>query len=164
MKQCFHTIVLLAALAVTVPGYAYAETIKLQSGMASSGTKISPLLEASKKAMAGDLRGAEVAYSAIIASNPNHIEAYLQRGVMRRELGDATGRALDGQAALTLVDQRLQANPNSAELYRQRSMADRLLKNYPQARTDLRRAMQLDGGNRWQTDLQAITLEEKMGQ
>lgn len=121
------------------------------------------MLEASKKVAAGDWKGADALYSQAIALNGASIDAYVQRGIVRRELGDTAGRDKDAQAIITLATQALAAQPNTPKLYYQRGTGWRLLKRFPEAKADITRALQLGGKRSWQQDLQAIALEEKMG-
>ena len=72
----------------------------------------------------------------------------------------------DAASAVSLSSSLLARDPNNAQLYYQRGMSYRLLKDFTKAKADTRQAMQLAGGQRddWKTDLTAIELEEKMGQ
>ena len=73
---------------------------------------------------------AESIYSQIIAGkNGSYTDAYLQRGVVRREMGDQAGMQSDARAVIiTLADASIQQNPNNAISYYQRGMGYRLLK------------------------------------
>jgi hypothetical protein len=120
------------------------------------------MFEASRQAVARDFRGAEATYSRVIAMNSGNIEAYLQRGVVRRELGDKNGTTSDARTAVALVNAQLQVTPRNPNLYYQRAMGLRLLHQFEQAKQDLRTGMQLGGSSYWETDLKAIDLEQKM--
>jgi hypothetical protein len=119
------------------------------------------MFDAAKKAMGRDFKGAENEYSLILAHNPRNIEAYLQRGLMRRELNDGAGAIGDGRTASSLANNALKNDPNNSLLYYQRGMGFRLARNYPQAIKDINTAMRLGGQAGWKTDLQAIELEQK---
>lgn len=109
---------------------------------------------------------AEQLYSQIIDQNGAHAEAYLQRAVARRELKKTSDMTKDARMALSLLNGQLKAKPNDADLYYNRSMAERLLHEFDAAKKDLLTAMQLKGtsGVTYQNDLQAIELERKMAE
>ncbi len=116
---------------------------------------------AAKKVMNRDYKGAETVYDQVIAMNGGNIDAYIQRGTVRRELGDAAGTASDGNTAVTLANAALKNTPNNPMLYYQRGMGFRLLKNYDQAEKDVAYGIRLGGQPSWKTDIQAIELEKK---
>jgi tetratricopeptide (TPR) repeat protein len=122
------------------------------------------MFEASKKFMDMDFKGAEALYSRAIDANEGNANAWLQRGVVRRELGDVRGMASDAQRALIITEAAMRQNPNDADLYYQKSLAERLLKRFDVAEQDLRQAMRLSNSRKWETDLKAIALERKMAQ
>ncbi|NBX03454.1 MAG: hypothetical protein EBR02_05250 [Alphaproteobacteria bacterium] len=119
------------------------------------------MLQAVQKTMMGDYKGAESEYSRVISINPQKVEAYLQRGVVRRELGNISGSQADGKAASNLATASIQKNPQDAEAYHQRGMAARLLGNYPQAKQDLEMSLSLGGNPDWKNDVRDTALEEK---
>ncbi len=121
------------------------------------------MLEAAKKVVNNDYKGAESLYDQAISINGSNIDAYLQRGIVRRELGNDAGAQADGRSVVTMVNSSLQMNPNDASLYHRRGMGLRLLKDFEHARADISKAIQMSGGQMsWKTDLQAIDLEEKV--
>lgn len=156
-----HIVILLLALGA---GGFFAGNAAAQQP-ATGGLQISGdqklLFEAAKKVMSRDFKGAEDLYSQALSINKSNIDAYLQRGVVRRELGDAAGVASDGQATVTLANMGLKNNPNDPNLYYKRGMGFRLLKNYDQAEKDISAAIGMGGQPTWQTDLQAIKFERK---
>ncbi len=111
-----------------------------------------------------DYRRAEKLYSQPIATNQGNIEAYLQRGLTRREMGDAPGAASDGRSAVLLASAALKSDLRDGRLYYQRSMGLRLLRQFDLTAQDMLAAIQLTGKQHWQTDLKAIELERKMMQ
>jgi len=119
------------------------------------------IFEANSAVMKHDYPGAEGLYTQAIAINPNNTEAYLQRGFIRREMKNAAGAADDGRKAVMLANIGLQQEPGSAMLYHQRGMGERLLKDFDHAKDDIAKSLQLGGQADWQTDLQAIVLEQK---
>lgn len=121
------------------------------------------MLEAMRKVMHHDFRGAEALYGNAIAINPNNMDAWLQRALMRRELGDGAGAMSDGRQVVTLCNQGLAGNPNDANLYYHRGMGYRLLKDYPDAERDIAKAISMGGQAGWKDDLQATELEAKEG-
>ena len=116
---------------------------------------------AANKAIKGDLRGAEMDYSQVISMNASNVDAYLQRGLIRRELKNPAGAKADGQAAAVLANKRVEQYPNKSSAYHQRGMAYRLLGNYVQAAKDVQRAYQMTHDESIRVDLQAIVLEQK---
>lgn len=145
----------------------HAETKFIINGAPASGGKIqiSPeqklMLEAAKKVVSNDYQAAESLYDQALTINSSNMDAYLQRGIVRRELGNESGAAADGRAVVNLVNSSLQMNPNDASLYHRRGMGLRLLKDYDNAQADISRAIQMSGQLSWKTDLQAIELERK---
>src|SRR5579872_2487227 len=65
------------------------------------------MFEAANKVVKHDYKSAEDIYTQAISINPNNIDAYLQRGIVRRELGNAEGTAADGKMAVTLANTSL---------------------------------------------------------
>jgi tetratricopeptide (TPR) repeat protein len=120
------------------------------------------MFEAPAKIMARDYQGAEAIYTRVLAMNGGNTEAYLQRGIVRRELGNKAGMQSDARAAVTLANTQLQRSGRNAHLYYQRAMGLRLLGRFAEAKRDLQTGMSLSGNQNWQTDLKAIELEEKM--
>lgn len=111
-----------------------------------------------------DLPRAESLYSQVISMNGSNSEAYLQRGIARRESGDTHGMTSDAKMALTLLNNEIRQHPREVNLYRKRSMALRLLQSFDLAKKDLLTAMQLTGKSSvtLQNDMQAIELERRM--
>ena len=144
-----------------------AETKFIINGAPAGGGKIqiSPeqklMLEAAKKVVSNDYKTAESLYDQALTINGSNMDAYLQRGIVRRELGNESGAASDGRAVVNLANSSLQLNPNDASLYHRRGMGLRLLKDYDNAQADITRAIQMSGQLSWKTDLQAIELERK---
>ncbi len=120
------------------------------------------IINAAKEMAAGDYKAAEASYSKAIAVNASNANAYLQRALARRELGDAAGMTADAKHAVALVTQALSRNATSADLYYQRSLGKRLLKQFDDAEHDLRQAIQLNRNAQWDNDLKALQLERKM--
>lgn len=156
---------------VFLAGSTLAQTMLIQNGrIVSNGGHVQAsaeqklMLSAPEYIYKQDYRGAEMVYSQVIAMNDHHISAYIQRGLVRREMGDGAGAMEDGRAAVILANEALQTNPNEAYLYYQRGSGFRLLKQFSQARTDIQYAMRLRGDQSWDLDLKAIDLEEKMAQ
>lgn len=122
------------------------------------------LLKAIEQSMKGDIRGAESTYSHIISTNNNSIEGYLQRGLIRRSLNNPQGVQADAMRAKALIDAALAQNPSSANLYYQRHLADRMLKDFTTAEQDLNQAIRLGKHGNFDTDFKAIEVERKMAQ
>lgn len=120
------------------------------------------IFDANKKILQGDYASAEALYNKAIALDGNNASAYLQRGVVRREMKNEPGMRADAQMAVALLNQKLQADNRNAGAYHERSMAYRLLKQFDAAKQDLTLAIQLSGNARWQTDMTALELERKM--
>lgn len=123
------------------------------------------LLEASQAVMAKDYAKAEQLYSKAMAQDPTQPNTYIQRAVVYREMSDTSRMQADARTAISLANVRLGVQPSDAKAMWQRGMGFRLLKDFPQARRDLESAIRLSGskGQNWQSDLQALNLEEKMG-
>lgn len=147
-------------LCLALPWSAMAQTMVIGGGL-QIGDDQKLMFEAARQVMQHDYQGAQVTYSKAIAINGQNIDAYLQRGIVRRELGDAAGTAFDGNRAVLLANAALQGSTNNPNLYYQRGMGFRLLKNFNQAKQDIRTGMQLGGSQNWQLDLQAIELEQR---
>jgi tetratricopeptide (TPR) repeat protein len=121
------------------------------------------LFEAANKVMNRDFASAEGLYSQAIAMNGRNIDAWLQRAVTRRELGNEAGMQSDARTVIALSDEALQQTPQNANLFYERGMGYRLLRDYDKAREDISTGMRIGGRSSWQTDLQAIELERKEG-
>jgi len=121
---------------------------------------------AAQAVMKHDYATAVQMYNQIIAANPNNIDAYISRGIVKREMKDDAGSITDGQAVLRLTEPGLQQNPNDALLYHQRGMGFRLVRDFGQATDNIQRAIQLSGGANpaWQNDLNALKLEQHIYQ
>jgi hypothetical protein len=109
-----------------------------------------------------DFKGAESLYSQVIAMSRGNIEAYLQRGVVRREMGDEAGMMSDARNVVILANNALQQAPRDPTLYYRRGMGFRLLREFDQAKNDILTGMRIGGKTNWQNDLQAIDLERKV--
>lgn len=122
------------------------------------------MLDAAQKVVHQDFSGALPLYDQVIALNRFNTSAYLQRSMVKREIGDAAGSRNDAQMAVHLAETALQTDPKNPKLYYQRGMGYRLMKDFAKARENIQYAIQLSGGTRrdWQTDLNSIALEEKM--
>lgn len=134
----------------------------------NAGTKIvipkeqAIMFEAAKKTTARDYKAADTLYTKAIAINNGNISAYLQRGLVRRQLGDERGAGADAERAIALVNLRLKQAPDDAELYYQRSLGARLLGQFNAAEKDLRYAISLSSRSEWENDLKALELEKRM--
>lgn len=149
-------------MASTAPAAAQTQTFVFGNApniQLSNDQKI--MLEAANKLVQRDYRSAEGMYTQAIALNGSNIEAYLQRAVARREMGDQNGMAADATTVINLSNSQLQQNPRDPTLYYQRGMGYRLLRQFDQARNDITTGMQIGGKSNWKTDLQAIELERK---
>lgn len=120
------------------------------------------MLAAAGKMSEGKLKEAEILYSQALAANGGNVNAYLQRALARRDLGDTEGMATDARQAVALISARLEQNPGKANLYYQRSLAERLLRQFDAAEKDLRAAIRLSNKSEWTNDLTALELERKM--
>ena len=120
------------------------------------------IFKAQQSLMKGDYAGAEALYSQAIALDNSNIQAYLHRGVVRRERRDYQGMDADARIALALTNNAIRANPRDPDGYYERSLALRLLYQFDQARKDVLAAMQLGGKPSLKNDLQAIELERKI--
>lgn len=120
------------------------------------------MLQAAQAVQKGEFKAALSIYDKIIAQNGDYIAAYIQRSVVRREIKDEAGSRADATMAIRLCEHRLRQQPNNAELYHQRGMGYRLLKDYPKAKENIQYAMRMPGANRnWEQDLRNIQIEEK---
>ena len=122
-------------------------------------------LEASKAAVAKDYRKAISYYNRLIQISPNNAHNYIQRGLMYREVKNHGQSERDATIALQLVNIALgkkSTGKRGAKNYWQRAMANRLLKNFDDARADLRHALHIKRDPRWLQDLQAIELESRI--
>lgn len=119
------------------------------------------MLEAAGKLVQRDYSTAENLYTQAIAINGRNIEAYLQRAVVRREMHNDDGMSSDANTVIALANDALQQNPNDPNLYYQRGMGFRLLRQFDQARDDITNGMRIGGKDNWKTDLKAIELERK---
>ena len=164
-----YGVLLAAALVAMVPDLAMAETRFIINGTPAGGSggkfEVSAdqklMLEAAKKVVSNDYQAAESLYNQAITLNANNMDAYLQRGIVRRELGNQSGAEADGRAVVTLANNSLQQNPNDANLYHRRGMGLRLLRDFDNAKADISKAIQMSGQLSWKTDLQAIELAQK---
>lgn len=147
--------------ALTGAALAQSQQIVLGQPQIQIGADQKILFEAATKMVQRDFKAAEALYGQAIAINNKNIEAYLQRSMTRRELGDDAGMTSDAQTVVTLADAVLQQDPQNAHLHYQRGMGYRLLKQFEAAKNDVTTGMQLSGNSSWQTDLQAIDLERR---
>lgn len=120
------------------------------------------MLEAAKKMTERDYKQAEALYSKALAANGGNINAYLQRGLARRDLGNLQGMEADARQAITLANAKLAQDTNNANLYYQRSLGERLLRRFDEAEKDLRAAIRLSNKLEWNNDLKALELERRM--
>ncbi len=145
-----------------------AQTAPAQAAIVFNGISIGPeqkaMLQAAQYVMKNQFREAEALYSQVIGMNDGFIEAYLQRSVVRRELGNVAASQSDAVMAVRLTEMKLKDQPQNARLYYQRGTGYRLLRQFPQARKDIETAISLSGNNSWRGDLQAMALEEKIAQ
>lgn len=133
------------------------------SAQAASNSELLKVeIEAGKLAVAGNFQGAVNLYSQILAVDSSNTDVYLQRSLMYRELGDTTMSQRDAAVALDLLNRKFAEGHKRASLYRERANALRLLKRFPEAKTDMETAIRMSKSNKWVPDLQAIYLEEKM--
>jgi tetratricopeptide (TPR) repeat protein len=146
----------IAALILFIGTSAYAET--------RSTEESALMLQGAVKTMKRDFHAAEDIYSRIISMDNNNAEAYVQRGLVRRELKNTQGMEADANRAIVLIDAGLQQNPNDADLYYHRSTAERMLKNFDAAEQDLNQSIHLGKHGNFDTDWKAIALERKMAQ
>ncbi len=154
MSISFYIRLLLAAsLLFTFPARAQTAPALDEEGML--------MISAIQKTMQQDYRGAENDCTRVISINPYNTDAYLQRGVIRRLLGNEQGAYADGQSAYTIASGQLSKNPRNPEAYHQRGMAARLMGNYALAKQELRTSLELGGDPDWKNDLRDTDLEEK---
>ena len=144
-----------------IPGSAAADQIILGGNGVQFSAAQKLMLQADGKVMHHDYSSAENLYSQVIAMDGNNIDAYLQRGIIRREMKNTDGAASDGQTAVTLANAALQQRPNDPNLYYKRGMGFRLIRNFDQAKKDIAAGINLGGPEAWKTDLQAVILEAK---
>lgn len=167
MQHIFRITFVMFSLAL-MASPAFAEKMVFKKGGDSAKVQMSQesqwMLEASGKFAEGDYQGAEALYSRVIAAGGADAEAYLHRGLVRREVKNTVGMTADANAAMQILNRELQQKGDSDALYYQRSLANRLLKNFDDAESDLRRAMQLKNRAKYDTDMKAIALERKMAQ
>ncbi len=132
--------------------YAQQQTIVMQGGKiisgggaasAQAGEEQQLMNDAPNYVLRRDYQGAEGLYTHVIGINKNNIGAYIQRGLVRRELGNQQGAMADGQIAVTLTNELMNTLPNNANLYYQRAMGFRLMRQFPQAREDMQKAINL---------------------
>ena len=119
------------------------------------------MFEAANKFVARDYAGAESLYSQVIAINGRNIEAYIQRAAVRREMHNEGGTTSDAQTVIVLANNALQQNPRDPNLYHQRGMGYRLLRQFDQAENDINTGMTMGGRDSWKIDIKAIELERK---
>lgn len=157
--------VLVAALCVAFSSPpAIAQKIVFGQGF-SVGEDQKLVFEAAKKVMEKQYPEAESLYSRAISINSSNLEAYLQRGVVRREMGNQNGAISDGRMVVKMADAMIKTNPGSAGLYYQRGMGYRLARDFVSARQDIARAIQMNNKKAaWRNDLKAVELEEKAAQ
>lgn len=120
------------------------------------------MLQASQLVLNQEYGEAENVYSQVLVMNPNNLQAYIQRAIVRREMKNRRGMESDAVEVLNLTNLGLEKDPNNADLYYHRGTAYRLLKDFPKARADIQHALQLNPTDSWRQDLIAIDLEEKM--
>lgn len=84
----------------------------------------------------GDLPGAIADYNKAIEINPNHADAYNNRGNTRYKLGDQ-------QRAIAEHNKAIEINPNYADAYYNRGAARNALGDNQSAIADMQKAAQL---------------------
>ncbi|MEG3958309.1 tetratricopeptide repeat protein [Microcoleus sp. herbarium2] len=90
---------------------------KIANSDLAAGTKAEDLfIRGEDKYQKGDYQGAIAAYTQAIALNPNYVQAYHNRGIVRSKLGDKQGAVAD-------YNQALRINPNYAKAYYNRGIA-----------------------------------------
>ena len=124
------------------------------------------MLQASEKVAARQFAEATALYGAIIAANSTHIDAYLQRAMVAREMGHSAQQQSDALTVIKLADATL-ANTalptkKAARYYHLRGSGYRLLNRFKEARADIEQALRLKNETSWRMDLQSIALEERM--
>jgi len=160
MRTLMMLVIALAALPY-VPAHAQTTQVVLGGATVQINEQEKAMLTAANKMMKGDFKGAEQDYSGVLAVDSGYVDAYLQRGVVRRLQGNEQGAQNDGRAVLRLAEMALQKNPASAQGYYQRGMGYRLLKQYDHAKADVQKAIELGGKPAWRNDLRDIALEDK---
>ncbi len=120
------------------------------------------IFSATASVLKKDYPTAEKLYSQALAIDSSNINAYLQRGFVRREMGNTQGVESDARTAITLANNALKSNPRDSDIYYQRSMALRLIHQFELAKKDILTALQLGGKQSLQNDLKAIDLEQKI--
>lgn len=110
-------------------------------GASSTKTKTSRAdnfyIKASSQAKSGNLQEAIVAYDQAIRLNPQYVDAYNDRGVVRSALGNLSG-------AITDFEQALQINPQYPIAYVNLGIARLNLNDYQQAITNFNQALQIN--------------------
>src|SRR4051812_8936471 len=109
LAQTTQTFTLRNGKAVTAPGIAGAPA-KIQI---SEDQKL--MFAAARKMMEKDYQGAEALYTKAISVNNGNSNAYLQRGMVRRELHDSAGMIADARVVATLANNGLRQHPNNAD-------------------------------------------------
>lgn len=143
---------LLGCLFLAFPAWAQIVLDSKQMGM----------LKAAQSVQRRDYAAALAAYDRVLAQDGAFVPAYIQRSVVKREMKDEVGSKADASMAVRLAEASLAREPQNPRLYYQRGQAYRLLGDYAKARENVRYAMQLPGADAtWNTELQAIDIEEK---
>lgn len=119
-------------------------------------------IEAAKLAVSGNFQDAIRLYDQILSVDQSNADAYLQRALMYRELGNESRCMADAAIALDLIERKFAQGSKKASLYRARANAKRLLRKFGEAKADMETAIKLSRSNKWVPDLQAIYLEEKI--
>lgn len=155
-----------AVLLAAAPVAAQQTVIKFNGGTPLIGPEQQLMLKAAEAVMHKDYAAALSLYDQVLAANGGHIEAYLQRSVVKREMQDAGGSQADAAQAVRLADMALQQSSTpqkTAKLHYQRGTGYRFLKDFARAKADMQEAMRLaPGRGDWRTDFRAIELEEKI--
>jgi len=120
------------------------------------------MLQAAAAFTKRDFRGAESIYTRVLSVNPKSVEATVQRALTRRELKNLQGMQSDARRAVELIDAEFPQNPNSDDLYYNRSVANRLLGDFDAAERDVRQSYRLGHRGLMDNDLNTIALERKM--
>lgn len=92
---------------------------------------------ANRKATAGDVRGAEAAYTKAIILNPVMFQAYFRRGLLRRKAGDLNGAISDFEATVRI-------SPTFRGGLVQKGLTHEQMGNRTQAKEDLEHAVKVD--------------------
>src|SRR4051812_11290613 len=116
------TIMLAALLPAGAQAQTTTQTFVMGGGKVIMTDDQKLMLSAAQKIMSRDFRGAEALYSQAISINGRNIDAYLQRGIVRRELKDEEGSASDARMVVALANEGLKTDDRNPNLYYDRGM------------------------------------------